>query len=219
MIPGIGGRLISSAFIRDLLPSLEGCAPPPASTSTALDRWRQQVDQTLGPASSPRAIADTAVIPLLSLLELSVASRVDETALIRIATTWAGRSGPNVLVLGWDQPLSAIWRDTVTASIRAGGRWAICTNGSALRIVDAVRTWSRDYLEIDLAMAGTDPQIQLVIWTLVRGPVIACSPSALDRAADLSAQYGADICRALGRSVLHGLSCLLSHLANCDHAP
>ena len=215
MIPGVSGRLVSSAFIRDLLPTLPEYTPPPGSIATALDRWRQQVELALGPASGPRAIADIAVVPLLNILELNVAARCDGMGLVRMATTWAGKCGPDVLVVGWDQPLSASWRDTITTSIRSGSRWAISSNGSALRLVDAVRTWSRDYLEIDLAMA-LDPQIQHLLWALVRGPAIAATPSALERATDLSTRYGTDICRALGRSVLNGLGCLLSHLARCD---
>jgi hypothetical protein len=158
-----------------------------------------------------------AVIPLLKLLQLDVTTRTDGPGLVTISTTWAHRCGPDVLVVGWDQPLAAIWRDAVTASGRVDCRWAFCTNGSALRVVDALRTWSRDHLEVDLAMAGTDPQVQLVLWTFLRGPAIASTPSVLARAADLSAEYGTDICRALGRSVLKGLSCLLSHLAACHH--
>ena len=212
---GVAGRLVSAAFIRDLLSTLDGYAPPPAATGIALDRWRQQVDLSLGPASSPRAVADVAVLPLLTLLELDVTTRTDDSAVIRIATTCASCRGPDVLVVGWDQPLSPTWRDAVTASRRAECRWAICTNGTTLRVVDAVRTWSRDYLELDLAMAGTDPQVQRLLWTFIRGPAVTSLPSALARAADLSAEYGTDICRALGRSVLRGLSSLLSHLATC----
>jgi hypothetical protein len=217
MIQGVSGRLISAAFIRDLLSTIDGCTAPPATTGLALDRWRQQIDLTLGPASSPRAIADVAVVPLLKLLELEVTARTDGQALITISTAWAHRRGPDVLVVGWDQPLSAIWRDAVAAPGRADCRWALCTNGSALRVVDAVRTWSRDHLEVDLAMTGTDPEVQRLLWTFIRGPAIASSPSVLARATDLSAEYGTDICRALGRSVLKGLSCLLSHLAACHH--
>ena len=218
MIQGVDGRLISAAFVRDLLSTLDGCIEPPATTVLALDRWRQHVDLTLGPASSPRAIADVAVVPLLQLLELEVATRADGPALVALSTTCAHGRGPDVLVIGWDQPLSAIWRDAVTASRRADCRWAVCTNGSALRVVDAVRTWSRDYLEVDLAMAGTDPHVQRLLWTFIRGPAITSTPSVLARAADLSAEYGTDICRALGQSVLKGLSCLLSHLATCHQA-
>ena len=143
MIQGVSGRLISAAFIRDLLSTFDGCTVPPATTGLALDRWRQQVDLTLGPASSPRAIADVAVIPLLKLLEIEVAARTDGQALITISTAWGHRRGPDVLVVGWDQPLSAIWRDAVAAPGRAGCRWALCTNGSALRVVVSTRAPSR----------------------------------------------------------------------------
>jgi hypothetical protein len=214
MIQGISGRLISSSFIRDLLLTLDGCAPPPASTAAALDRWRQQVETSLGPAASPRAIADVAIVPLLELLDLRIAARTDTAAYVRLATTWDGCRGPEVLVVGWDDPLAGSWRESVTSS-GSTGRWALCSNGNALRVVDAVRTWSRDYLEVDLAVAATDEQVQLLLWTFIRGSAIASTPSVLACAADLSAEYGTDICRALGRSVLRGLSCLLSHLAAC----
>jgi hypothetical protein len=72
MTPAITGRLVSSAFIRDVLPSLEGYREPSPVDRRRLDRWRDRVEETLGPAASPRAIADVATIPLLELLGLAV---------------------------------------------------------------------------------------------------------------------------------------------------
>ena len=64
-IPGVGGRLISSSFARDLLPALAGYTPIPHSPARTLEHIARRASTTLGPASSLRLIADSIVIPLL----------------------------------------------------------------------------------------------------------------------------------------------------------
>jgi len=213
MIAGVSGRLLSASFIRDLLPDIGGCERPPATIMRGLTRWRERVDAAVGPASSARTIADVAVIPLLDLLDLSVTSRTDDPGLTTIATAWQERRGPDVVVVPWNYPLSAVWRHTVRTAMRADARWALSTNGFALRLVDARRSWSREYLELDL---GVDDDsgggAAMLLWTFVRGAAIAADRPLLDRAIELSDRQGVEICQRLGRGVLESLTCLLEGL-------
>ena len=103
MIPGVRGRLITASFVRDLLPQLAPDSPP-ADFRRALDSWWERTEQTLGPASSVRSITETAAVPLLQILDLAVTSRADVDGSCLLQTSWSGRVGPVVLVVGWNQP-------------------------------------------------------------------------------------------------------------------
>ena len=217
MIPGVRGRLITASYVRDLLPDAASESPPPAF-GRAIDSWWERVDDTLGPASSVRAIADSAVVPLLRLLDLSISSRTEITGGCLLQTRWSDQPGPQVLVVGWNQPLTPAWRTAVLGAIAIDCRWSFCINGTSLRIVDARRTWSRDYLEFDLAVAAHHPEPRSLLWTFARGAAVTGSTPLLDRAVEQSARHGVDVCRALGAGVLEALTALVGSLhANTHH--
>ena len=177
MIPGVRGGLISTSFARDVLPSLAETASVPPAVAAQLSSWSRRLDATLGTAASVRAITDVAVLPLLSLLGLSVAQRIDEgdRSVLRLT---ADSSTLIVVVTAWGDPLDGIWRSSVIQAIAADTRWCVCCNGRAIRLVDARYTWSRHYLEFDCSMLGQEPAAQLLLWTLVRADAIARRPAA-----------------------------------------
>ena len=80
MIPGVRGRLVSATFARDLLPWLPGFAPMPTDVAVRLAAWSARLESTLGTASSVRAVADIALVPLAALLGLECVERLDSSA-------------------------------------------------------------------------------------------------------------------------------------------
>ncbi len=113
-------------------------------------------------------------------------------------------------------PSRSSWWDGTSRCDRRGGRrffersrsdarWCFCSNGRALRIVDAQHTWSRDYLEFDLALLPVEPLAQRVLWVLAGAEACAATPPVLDTAAAASARQGVAVCRALGDGVLEAL--------------
>ena len=76
IVPGLTGRLISSSFAYDLLPTLDGYVPVPAVSARAIARAVDSSVSTLGPSSGVRAITDTLLVPLLRALGF-VAARLD----------------------------------------------------------------------------------------------------------------------------------------------
>jgi hypothetical protein len=212
MIPGVRGSLVTSAFARDVLPSLDGTPPVPRDFSTALARWSDRWEASLGPSSSVRAITDAVVVPLLTLLGLVVDRRSDSADVCVLRAT--GGSSPLVVVIaGWATPLARVWRASVVRSVAADGRWSLCCNGSALRLVDARHTWSRDYLEFDCALLGREPPAQRLLWTLVSADALSSEPPVLDRTVELSRRHGVYVCRALGTGVLEALELFVATLA------
>jgi hypothetical protein len=200
---------VTASFARDLLTALPGARAAPADADIALEAWAERTDATLGPASSVRSITDARIIPLLRILGYAVAGRIDNesSCLLRIVGTAAAPMA--VHIVGWGMPLEPAWRIAVLDSVAADGRWTFCSNGTCLRIVDGQRTWSRDYLEFDLATIAADHGMRTVLWSLASAVAMAASPPLLDAAATLSARHGVEVCRALGAGVLESLRLLL----------
>jgi hypothetical protein len=214
MIAGVRGRLISATFAETALHTLPGAAEPPAAVVHALDAWSDRRESTLGPASSIRSIADAGVIPLLKILGFDIGRRIDEgTRAVLEAVASSGATVP-VVIVPWNEPLDRGWRALVLEGVRADARWCLCCNGAALRVVDAHHTWSRHYLEFDLALLSREPPARMVFWSAVRAEAMAARPPLLDRATVLSTRHGAAVCRALGEGVLDALGLLLSALAS-----
>lgn len=206
---GLSGRLISQAFARDGL-GLLGPAPPEAQR--ALERWNHRREEGFGPASPARAIADGVAVPLLRLLGFSVLRRADAPEHVQL-TALAGDLPLAVNVFAWTSDLAREWRRVVLSGIGRDARWSLCTNGQALRIYDAHRTWSRDYAEFEFAAFSGNATLMDVAWHLVRAESFSTVPSALDDAVTMSAAHGRAVCRGLGQGVLAALTLFLRAMA------
>jgi hypothetical protein len=212
MIPGVRGRLLTSSFIRNVLPALPGVVKPPRSLARDLTEWSHRIESTLGTASSVRAITDGAVIPLLDLLGLVIVRRTDSSAASWLHLTAGAQSGLIASITSWGQPLEQDWRSTIVEAIAADARWCLCSNGQVLRLVDARRTWSREYVEFDLRLLGHEAESQSVLWTIASAAAMSREPPLLDQAVDLSSRHGIQVCRSLGAGVLDALEVMLGAL-------
>lgn len=216
IVPGLTGRLISSSFAYDLLPTLDGYVPVPAVSARAIARAVDSSVSTLGPSSGVRAITDTLVVPLLRALGFVAARRIADSprcvlSLVPAVPPETGQT--TAIVVGYNEPLSSAWREAVRSGVGADARWTFCCNGMALRLVDSRRTWSRDYLEFDVGILGESQLTQSALWSLVRAESLSAPQPLLERAIALSARHGLDVCRALGDGVLEALQELLAALA------
>ena len=212
MIAGVRGRLLTSSFIEHRLREIAGAEAPPPRVVHALDVWSERRCATLGPASAVRAIADAAVIPLLKILAFDVRRRVDEAGRT-IVHAEAGTAVVPVVISAWSTPLESAWREAVLDGVRTDARWCLCCNGAFLRLIDTQHTWTRQYLEFDLALLPYGDDIRTLFWTMVRADAFSGSPSRLERAAALSAKHGAEVCGALGGGVLDALGVLFEAIA------
>jgi hypothetical protein len=158
------------------------------------------------------------VLPLLNLLGLAVDRRVDGPDMCVLHLVSAS-SRLAVVVSGWSDPLDRVWRSSVIHAIGADARWCLCCNGRAVRLVDAQRTWSREYLEFDCQMLGRERSAQLVFWTVLRAAAFASEPPLIDRIVDLSHRHGVQVCRVLGDGVLEALALLVGTLAGRSKRP
>ena len=212
MIAGVSGRLLTASFIETELDALAGHTAPSDDVIRALEGWSARREATFGPASSVRSIADGIALPLLKLLGYSVATRIDRHESVRVDASFCGRSILPVTVLGWDESLEGAWRQSVLEAVGTDERWSVVITGTSLRIVDAHRTWSRHYLEFDLALLAGEARAFLLLWQVARAETLAASPRLLDSAVDASARHGVAVCGALAAGVLDALELLLRTL-------
>lgn len=215
----VRGRLVSASFTRDRLLSLPGAAVPPPAVVRSLELCVTRAEARLGPASSVRSVADAAVIPLLRVLGYAVADRHDAPHAATLLLNSGSPCRTAALVVSWGTPLHGEWRAAVASAIAADARWVFCGNGTSLRVVDGQRTWSREYLEIDLAQATQDTHAQTVLWSLLRAESMAAAPPLMDLAVEQSARHGVDVCRALGAGVRESLARLVGALDRHATAP
>ena len=216
-VPGVSGRLVSSAFVHDFLPTLDGYREIPGAASRTIEAVVRRSTAATGPASSVRAIADIAVVPLLQALGFTVARRVDDPRWCRLELSTA-----TAVVVGYGEPLTRVWRESVTGGVAGDVRWCFCSNGVTLRIVDARRTWSRDYLDFDLNVLGESHGAQSALWSLARAEALTHPTPLLDLAVTRSAKHGVEVCRALGHGVLDALQLVTDAItpgASRRHAP
>ena len=210
----VRGRLITATFAEAVLPTLNGAATPPAAVVRAVDSWSERMDPLVGPATSRRAIVEVVATPLLRILGFQIARCVEQGTTTVLEVTSPSGSRLPVVVVNWSEPLDRAWRAAILDGVRSDARWCCCCNGSALRIVDAHRTWSRQYLEFDLQLLASDPGALTLLWSIARADVMAEPPLLIDEAVELSARHGVAVCRALGNGVLDALRMLVAALSN-----
>jgi hypothetical protein len=213
MTGAVRGRLVSSSFVRTLLPQMAGARRMPSAAVRRLEAWAERCEDALGPAAPVRVVTEVAVLPLLDLLGLEVTARDDAPDACRLRI---GADGPVVafcIVVPWGTPLDRVWPAAVKGVIEYDLRWGLCSNGQALRIVDGQRTWTREHLEFDLVQIAAAEGARDLLWTLVRGEALSAAPALLDLAVERSARHGLHVCRALGTGVLDALRLFIEALA------
>jgi hypothetical protein len=212
VIAGVSGSLVSGTFAAAELALLSGVTELPFEVRRSLLGWDLTREASLGPASSIRAVADIAVIPLLQVLGYRVGVRRETS--IRCELVASGpRAAVPVIVTAWGEALDGAWRDTIRSGIGGDARWCLCSNGRVLRLLDSHRTWARAHQEFNLESLAHVPEAATLFWTLLRPDAIGGPEPLLDRAVALSTRHGMEVCRALGDGVLNALELLIQSLA------
>lgn len=209
VIAGFGGGLISHAYLEEQVDSaIDASHQAPFARRAA--QWWRGVIRTLGPASSPRAILDVAVTPLLDLLHH------DPPATTATPVGLCGRLGPAntvLFVVPWSVAPASAWRKAIQRGVASAAAWAIITNGRSLRIVDCTRTWTHDGIEFDFERLLLAPRGAAALWTLANAAAMAgtASPTLRSRVIDSDA-HASRVCQSLSDGVLTALPLLACSL-------
>ena len=211
VIAGVGGGLVSRAFVeQDLLPGAMADAQL-VSFERQVSRWWRHVHRSLGPASSARSVHDIAVAPLLELLGHDRPTMAPHSH----GLLGSIRASNAVLItLPWLSPLGTTGRGAALG-IAAGADWAIVSNGHALTVVDCTRTWTRHGIEFDLALLASNAKAIAVLWLLCHARSLSgTGGSSLREVIRQSDAHAARVCNSLGDGVLHALPRLASSLTD-----
>jgi hypothetical protein len=214
MLPGISGALVAGAFLEEvLLPELDRDSSDTTPAFPSLQRWWRRVERELGPASSARTVLDVAVLPLLGLLQYRVLHlEPHQDGFVGML----GVGSVPIAVLrttGWDGDRDLAWRDVVRTGRTARVPWGLVCTGSACRIVDASRAWSRRALDFELAPSLADRRSAVTFRALAKSAALspAGSPS-LARIVERADAHGVRVCATLGEGVLDALTAIVGAL-------
>ena len=216
MIAGFGGGLISHTYVEEeLLPAVD--RGELAAFERRFARWWQATSRSLGPASSVRAIADVAVMPLLQLLG-------HDRPAVSAFDAWLIAPMPAanclLLVASWADPSAASWRQAIRGGLAERHAWTLIANGRSLRIIDCTRSWARASIDFDFEQLVLGPKGIAALWTLARASALGGSgPTSLRSRLDASDAHASRVCRSLGDSVLSALPALTTALAIAPRRP
>src|SRR5262252_10257276 len=203
MLPGLSGHLVSSAFLEADIASAIG--------TTSVDTARSQLARLreacagLGPASSARAVLETAATPLAALLGFDAPSDLETTDSALVATIRSGLRPVAMIVVPWATSYDPLWRLAVTCATRRSTPWCFVFDGVRLRIVDGVRLYARRYLEVDLDLAADQPTTFAAFWRTCHASHTAADvddPQSLHALVAASDRHAAGVCRSLRDGVL-----------------
>jgi N-6 DNA Methylase/Eco57I restriction-modification methylase len=205
MLPGFAGHLLSESFLEEKLTS-DGATPERTAAWRRFgDAWRRS--QSLGPASSLRAMLGLGAAPLTGVMGFAPPRDVALDRAALVATVDAGGEPVVLIVAPWCEPLERLWRAGVTHAIHRSTRWCALFNGISLRLVDAARPHSRRYTQFDLDTVADD-ECSFAAFAFV----LSRLPSALDALVQESDRHGAGVCRSLKDGVLSASADMLTAL-------
>ncbi len=215
MIPGLSGSLLSHDVLTQTVPrDLHGLLDEKGreQARTRLKSWHQSLTGWLGPALGVRGVFDRIAIPLMSELGYEVTPIEAKPSRMRAVLSAAGSARATLLVTAWGERPGAAWRDAVHLGIAQTGRWCYCLTGPRLRMIDTARTYSRQFVEIDLEAALEYEDTFAVLWGLLRGTAMMGTPSdnrpLLDRAIALTEAHRASVRACLQHGVHDALTYL-----------
>src|SRR4029079_13708230 len=152
MITGFSGHLISEQFLEQRIADLSRDQPPTA-LQTEFRQCRER-QHWLGPASTVRALLESAAAPIVNTLGFLVVADVDILDDAAVATLRSDGGSVVIVVTNWVERRDRWWRLAVVEAGRRGASWCLLFNGTHLRLVNAVRVFSRRFVEFDLDCAA-----------------------------------------------------------------
>ena len=205
MIVGLSGSLLSHDALAQIAFAPRDDGKRRQIAHRRMTAWHTALRLQIGPSAAAREVFDRMAVPLVSQLGyrvIPIASAPPSAA----AILQAGNATVAVLVVTpWGHDAGAAWREAVRQGIACGVRWCLCVSGPALRIVDAVRTYSRRYAEFDLSAAMDDERTFAVFWELLAAQGAPHADAGLDAkvsaAVRLSEAHRAEVRGALQEGV------------------
>ena len=212
MIAGYQGGLLPEDFLDRWL-SEPGRVARAAEVHRAVRRWRVDT-ASLGPASGLHALADTAALPLASLLDLERTGPVSFRDDFAVVPYRAEREAAVLIVTRWGASMHRYWRDSVVSARRTGADWCLLFNGTHLRLILPSRLHSRRYAELELDAVADDGRSAAALWSLFSAQALGsdADTDSLRRLLALAEHHASTVCRSLRSGVLEASAHVLRTL-------
>ena len=211
MLPGFAGHLLSESFLEEKLTNDAAIGDMNAAWRRFGDARRRS--QSLGPASSLRAMLGLGAAPLTGVMGFAAPRDIALDRTVLVTTVDAGGEPVVLIIAPWCEPLETLWRAGVTHAMHRATRWCALFNGASLRVMDAARPHSRRYTQFDLDTVADDERAFAAF-----SFVLSRFPSALDTLVHESDRYGAGVCRSLKDGVLSASADVLTALVRPTRA-
>ena len=177
-------------------------------TRRFLGGWHGVIARTAGPTWTARKVFDEVAGPFCEALGFHPVPTLTAQGHVRAQLVLGGAPVAAAITCAWGHDLGAAWREGVRLGLGAGVRWCLCFNGPALRAVDATRTHSRRYFELDLARVATDSESFALVWRLLHASGFRAGGDPLHRAVALSERHRVDVRESLQAGVHEALTSL-----------
>jgi hypothetical protein len=216
VLPGIGGTLFAPSFLERRLPSLVDHVSLPArgAVRDALAAWWRRTRAECGPATSVRALADTAAARLTAVLGAGLEGRRALDDALWLARAVHGQVSVPIAILPWQAPLDRARRDALRAALVERSRWVFVFNGPTLRLADAGASSTRRHLDVALGMAADS---EASAWCVRAIAATLFEPSGegvrLDAVVAAADDEGRRVCAGLRDGVVAALEHLCDGLA------
>ena len=209
MLAGFNGHLVSEFFLERRL-ALSPFDDRTGTLRRTLHDWRRQC-RSLGPASCVRTVFETGAEPFVRALGFERAGSIHqlernrEAREVLTATIRAGTEPMALIVASWGEPLDSLWRAAIEHAARTGAAWSLLFNGTAVRLVDANRLYSRRHVEfdIDLALENADTlsAFSMLLTAAAFDRELPDGRSPIRLLIDSSARHSTGVCQALRNGV------------------
>jgi Eco57I restriction-modification methylase len=220
MITGFSGHLISEQFLEQRIahPSFY---QPGTAHQTEFRKCRES-QHRLGPASTVRALLESAAAPIVNTLGFLVVADIEVFDHAAAATLRSDGGGVAMVVTSWGEQLDPWWRLAVVEAGRRGASWCLLFNGTHLRLVNAVRVFSRRFVEFDLDCAADDDRtfcaMRMLMTAEALTPSAAIHEARVDVLVGLSERHASEVCRSLRNGVLEASEHVLRALVARPHS-
>jgi hypothetical protein len=225
VLAGFSGHLVSECFLERRL-ALSPLDDRTGTLRRALNDWRRRCN-SLGPASSVRAVFETGAEPFVRALGFERTGSIHQVERNRgaLAATIRAETEPVALIVAsWGDPLDPLWRASIEHAARTGAGWSLLFNGTAVRLVDAGRLYSRRHVEfdIDLALdnADTFSALSMLLTAAAFERELSDGRSPIRLLIDASARHSTGVCQSLRNGVSGAstdvLGALLSRSRSAD---
>ena len=197
MLPGISGPLLSA----DYLQTAPNGPRAPGPSVRSFSRLRAGVAVALGPASHPWQVLAIAARPLVRWLgwpDATARGTVSASGDSVVVPLVAAGADDVVLVVVGGGRVAAQSRKAAATALAHGARWALATDGVALRLIDALRSEGRGHLDFDLDACRDDPAgVGWILYLMAPVAFDAGADGAVARSIAASDALGHRVCLSL----------------------